>query len=176
MSYYFAIVGTQDNPLFEHEFGTSKQGGDGVARFREEARHMNQFIVHSSLDIVDEVQWNGGQMYLKHIDRFHNNYIFCFITAGSVKFLLLHNPDTHTPPNASSRSSAATARTSAYGQSASTTYNPTAPAVEEAIKNFFVEVYDVWVKTIMNPFFKLDMKVTSPVFRGRVAAAARKHL
>jgi len=63
MSYYFCIVGTKDNPLFEHEFGTSKQGGDGIARFREEARHMNQFIVHSSLDIVEEVQWVNGQMY-----------------------------------------------------------------------------------------------------------------
>jgi hypothetical protein len=62
MSYYFAIIGTQDNPLFEYEFGTSKQGGDGVARFRDEARHMNQFIVHSSLDIVEEVQWGTGQM------------------------------------------------------------------------------------------------------------------
>lgn len=62
MSYYFAIVGTQDNLLFEHEFGTSKQGGDGQPRFSEQARHMNQFIVHSSLDIVEEVQWGGGQM------------------------------------------------------------------------------------------------------------------
>ena len=64
MSYYFAIVGTQDNPLFEYEFGTAKQGGDGVARFAEQARHMNQFIVHSSLDIVEEVQWGNGQMYV----------------------------------------------------------------------------------------------------------------
>jgi hypothetical protein len=64
MSYYFAIIGTQDNPLFEYEFGTSKQGGDGVARFPEQARHMNQFIVHSSLDIVEEVQWAAGQMYV----------------------------------------------------------------------------------------------------------------
>jgi hypothetical protein len=63
MSFYFAIIGTQDNPLFEHEFGTSKQGGDGAAKFPEQARHMNQFIVHSSLDIVEEVQWGNGQMY-----------------------------------------------------------------------------------------------------------------
>lgn len=63
MSYYFAIIGTQDNPLFEYEFGTAKQGGDGIARFSEQTRHMNQFIVHSSLDIVEEVQWGGGQMY-----------------------------------------------------------------------------------------------------------------
>ena len=62
MSYYLAIIGTQDNPLFEYEFGTAKQGGDGVARFPEQARHMNQFIVNSSLDIVEEVQWANGQM------------------------------------------------------------------------------------------------------------------
>lgn len=67
MSYYFAIIGTQDNPLFEYEFGTAKQGGDGVARFPEQARHMNQFIVHSSLDIVEEVQWAQGQMYVSPV-------------------------------------------------------------------------------------------------------------
>lgn len=49
--------------MFEYEFGTSKQGGDGVARFPEQARHVNQFIVHSSLDIVEEVQWANGQMF-----------------------------------------------------------------------------------------------------------------
>lgn len=63
MSYYFAIIGTQDNPLFEYEFGTSKQGGDGQSRFSEQGRHLNQFILHSSLDVVEEVQWNNGQMY-----------------------------------------------------------------------------------------------------------------
>ena len=63
MSYYFCIIGTKDNPLFEYEFGTSKQGGDGIARFPAEARHINQFIVHSSLDIVEEVQWLNNQMY-----------------------------------------------------------------------------------------------------------------
>jgi hypothetical protein len=56
------------------------------------------------------------------------------------------------------------------------TYSPTAPATEEAVKNFFVDVYDVWVKTVMNPFHGLDDRVTSPVFRARVAAAAKKYL
>lgn len=62
MSYYFAIIGTQDNPLFEYEFGTSKQGGDGQARFPDDAHHLNQFVLHSSLDIVEEVQWTNGQL------------------------------------------------------------------------------------------------------------------
>ncbi|KAI1144036.1 Sedlin [Hypoxylon sp. FL0543] len=163
MSYYFAIVGTQDNPLFEYEFGTSKQGGDGQPRFSEQARHMNQFIVHSSLDIVEEVQWGTGQMYLKCIDKFFNNYVSCFVTGGNVKFLLLHQPTT--PVSTTSTRS-----------STSIGANPTSPQTEEAIKNFMLEVYENWVKTIMSPFYRVNMEVRSPVFRQRVAAAGRKYL
>ena len=65
MSYYFTIIGTKDNPLFEIEFGTSKGSGDGNARFREEARHMNQFITHAALDMVEEVQWSSKELYVK---------------------------------------------------------------------------------------------------------------
>lgn len=62
MSYYFTIIGTKDNPLFEHEFGTSKHGGDGVSRFREDQRSMNQFVTHASLDLIEEAQWSTGAM------------------------------------------------------------------------------------------------------------------
>ncbi|KAF5974060.1 sedlin [Fusarium coicis] len=147
MSYYFAIVGTQDNPLFEHEFGTSKQGGDGQSRFSDQVRHLNQFILHSSLDIAEEVQWSHGQMYLKCIDKFFNNYISCFVTAGNVKFLLLHQPII--PTGTSSRSSTAIGA------------NPTSPATEEAIKMFFTEVYENWVKAIMSPFYCANMEISS---------------
>ncbi|KAI2636417.1 Sedlin [Hypomontagnella submonticulosa] len=163
MSYYFAIVGTQDNPLFEYEFGTSKQGGDGQPRFSEQARHMNQFIVHSSLDIVEEVQWGTGQMYLKCVDKFFNNYVSCFVTGGNVKFLLLHQP---TMP----------VSTTSTRSSTSIGANPTSPQTEEAIKSFMLEVYENWVKTIMSPFYRVNMEVRSPIFRQRVAAAGRKYL
>lgn len=64
MSYYFAIIGTRDNPLFSLEFGTSKGGADGTSRFREEARHMNEFIVHAALDMVEDVQWSSKELYV----------------------------------------------------------------------------------------------------------------
>lgn len=101
--------------------------------------------------------------YLKCIDRFFNNYISCFVTGANVKFLLLHQP---TAPTSTSSSRSSTA----IGA------NPTSPATEEAIKMFFTEVYDNWVKAVMNPFYKANAEVTSPVFRQRVAAAGRKYL
>jgi hypothetical protein len=44
---------------------------------------MNQFILHSALDIVEEVQWVQREMYLKTIDRFNNLMVSCFLSAGS---------------------------------------------------------------------------------------------
>ena len=57
-------------------------------------------------------------------------------------------------------------------------YNPTAPATEEAVKNFFVDCYESWCKCVMNPFFHVGNGdvIRSPVFRARVAAAAKKYL
>lgn len=40
MTFYFAIIGTKDNPIYETEFGTSKQGGDGHARVSRFALHV----------------------------------------------------------------------------------------------------------------------------------------
>jgi trafficking protein particle complex subunit 2 len=85
------------------------------------------------------------------------------MTGGNVKFMLLHQP-TAQASGSSSRSSTSIAA------------NPTSPQTEEAIKNFFTEIYENWVKTIMSPFYKVNMEVSSPVFRQRVAAAGRKYL
>jgi len=101
--------------------------------------------------------------YLKCIDRFYNNYVSCFITGGNVKFLLLHSP-------------MQPATTGSTRASTSIAANPTSPQTEEAVKQFFTEVYENWVKTIMSPFYQVNMEIKSPVFRGRVAAAGKKYL
>ncbi|KAK3177145.1 hypothetical protein OEA41_008473 [Lepraria neglecta] len=191
MSYYFCIVGTQDQPLFELEFGTSKQGGDGIARFSQEARHMNPFIVHSSLDFVDELQWTNNQMYLKRVDQFASSHISTFLTPTSTRFMLLHLPH---PPNTSPQStpspnsfppftpytstpaSTTTASRSSSSSSTSIPNNPTSPQTEEAIRAFFGEVFEVWMKAIMSPFASVEGKLGSLVFRQRVVAAGRKYL
>ena len=227
MSYYFVIVGNRDNPLFEIEFGTSKQGGDGVARFPPAAKELNPFLVHASLDIVEEVMWLNNQMcvslnarmelskatksscapprYLKRVDHFASAHISSFLTPTSTKFLLLHLPHApnQSPPHPDSRQNpnlfppmipytttappssifgrpgaagASASAASNSGGSASVPTNPTGPQTEEAMRLFFNEVYEAWVKAVMNPFQTVNKKLASPVFRTRVLAAGKKFL
>ncbi|PSN60041.1 Sedlin, partial [Corynespora cassiicola Philippines] len=187
MSYTFTIFSPTDTPLFTHTFGTSRSGGDGLARFPPSERTHTPFILHSSLDIVEEVQWGpsassgSAPMYLKHIDKYANCYISCWITGAGVRFLLLTRPRdealglTGGGVGGGQRGSLAGGRVTAGSGGL---YNPTSPATEEAVKNFMVDVYEAWVKTVMNPFFSVQNGdvVKSPVFRGRVAAAAKKYL
>ena len=101
--------------------------------------------------------------YLKCIDKFFNNYISCFVTGGNVKFLLLHQPIVPTS-------------TSNLRSSTAIGANPTSPATEDAIRLFFAEVYENWVKAIMSPFYSVNLEITSPVFRAKVAQAGRTYL
>jgi len=74
-------------------------------------------------------------------------------------------PYTSTPPASASK-----------GGSTLIANNPTSPQTEEAMRLFFTEVFEVWVKAIMNPFQGIEMVLGSPVFRGKVLAAGRKYL
>ncbi|KAJ5591540.1 uncharacterized protein N7459_001909, partial [Penicillium hispanicum] len=184
MSYYFTILSPTDSPIFNIAFGTSKGGGDGIARFRfpDTAQYMNQFIIHSSLDMVEEAQWTNGGMYLKHIDTYPPAaaYISAFLTPSGARFLLLHQP----PQLPSSGSGGGFGSSSLLGTSGSTTRassssiaaNPTSPQTEEAVRQFMNEVYESYVKTAMSPFYKQGMEIRSPVFRTRVTAAGKKWL
>lgn len=132
--------------------------------------------------------------YLKHIDTYPPtaSYISAFLTPSGTRFILLHQP----PQLPSSSSSAGVSGASAAGIASSTSSlastlgaaatsrassssiaaNPTSPQTEEAIRQFMTEVYENWVKTVMSPFYRHGMQITSPVFRARVTAAGRKWL
>eukprot|EP00158_Paraphelidium_tribonemae_P003269 Partr_v1_DN26012_c0_g1_i1_m757 putative trafficking protein particle complex len=113
-TYYFAIVASNDNPMYELEWtpasasslqvgpSTTFSGGKTAmgSKFDENnaAHHLNQFIVHSALDVVDELQWANlnqqnpvGQTYLKVVDRFNDWLISGYILPSNIRFMLLHD-------------------------------------------------------------------------------------
>ena len=54
--------------------------------------------------------------------------------------------------------------------------NPTSPQTEEAIRLFFNEVFECWIKSCMSPFGGPQGPIGSQVFRSRVLAAGKKYL
>ncbi|KAL9612783.1 MAG: hypothetical protein Q9167_002618, partial [Letrouitia subvulpina] len=76
---------------------------------------------------------------------------------------------------ASSSRSSSSSTSSATGNT-SIANNPTSPQTEEAIRLFFNEVFEVWLKAVMSPFGGTERAVGSPVFRARVVAAGKKYL
>ncbi|KAL3467215.1 Sedlin [Aspergillus heterothallicus] len=203
MSYYFTILSPTDVPLFNIAFGTSKSGGDGIARFRfpdsAQNTYMTQFIINSSLDMLEEAQWMNGNMYLKHIDTYPpaSAYISAFLTPSGTRFVLLHQPPQPNIPASATTGAAGSmsmslspstlssstggglfggSGSSGRASSSSIAANPTSPQTEEAVRQFMSEVYEGYVKTVMSPFYRRGMEIKSPVFRAKVSGAGRKWL
>jgi trafficking protein particle complex subunit 2 len=47
---------------------------------------------------------------------------------------------------------------------------------DDAVRAFFVEVHEVYVKVLLNPFYMPNSRVESRDFDSRVKASAKRHL
>mmetsp|Transcript_27809 Transcript_27809/g.54668 ORF Transcript_27809/g.54668 Transcript_27809/m.54668 type:complete len:144 (+) Transcript_27809:85-516(+) len=126
------IIGKDDNPIYEADLSSSGT--------REDSPHLDQFVIHSSLDLVEELVWTTSSMFLRVVDKFDDFHVSAYCTAGHARFMLLHKNRN-----------------------------------EEAIRAFFSELHDLYIKAVLNPFHRPDGWIDSPVFDQKVRLAARKH-
>eukprot|EP00730_Choanoeca_flexa_P005175 TRINITY_DN11896_c0_g2_i1.p1 TRINITY_DN11896_c0_g2~~TRINITY_DN11896_c0_g2_i1.p1 ORF type:complete len:141 (+),score=34.25 TRINITY_DN11896_c0_g2_i1:76-498(+) len=87
-SFYLVIVGPNDRPVFELEFGTHTREKPVD---KEDQRHLHQFIIHSALDQVDAAVWTTNATNLKVVDRFNEWYISAYVTGTATRFMLMHD-------------------------------------------------------------------------------------
>ncbi|KAJ1492491.1 hypothetical protein T484DRAFT_1930985 [Baffinella frigidus] len=79
----FAIIGKNDNPLYELVWSQKKE--------EPSVHQQNQFFLHAALDIVDEEIWKNASLYLKTVDKFNDRSISAYVTPTHAKMLLLHD-------------------------------------------------------------------------------------
>jgi hypothetical protein len=80
----FLIVG-KNEPLYEAEI--HKRGATGNS---DAVARQSYFVVHSSLDLVEKAAWATQNMYLRVVDKVKQQQVSSFLTAGNIKFVLLH--------------------------------------------------------------------------------------
>lgn len=132
---YLAIVAKGDVPIFEAKLPSATP-----IRAQPDNPNQFQFIVHQSLDSVDQKKWSGTSMYLKEVDRFNNIPVSAFVTSGHIRFMLLH------------------------------------PGKDDSsVRSFFYDLYEMYVKIAMNPFYIKNTPITNRKFEVRVMALAKTH-
>lgn len=159
-SYYFSIIGTRDNPIYEFEFSSFKSNNStnlipGRAQFSPEVKEILPFVANSSLDLVEDAQFNTQMFSLGKIDTFYGLEISAFVTQGNIKFILCYE------------------RSDGDAQGSS---NPLSKYDENSIKQFFMDANELYVKCLLNPFYSVNDAITSPDFDLRLKMIARKYL
>lgn len=153
-SFYFSIIGTRDNPLYEVEFSSFKGSSQtpGKPQFAANVRELLPFIANSSLDLIEDAQWSSNAFNLGKIDSFYGLSVNAFVTQGNIKLILCYE-----------------------GNGGSATGN--GPKYDESsLRQFFGEANELYVKCLLNPFYSVNDPIVSPDFDLRLKMIARKHL
>ena len=80
---YFVIIGSNDRLLYEYP----KESAMKYASDNEYV--LNQFVILSALDYIEEKKKTSSKMYFKSIDVYGSHHLSAFITPGNIKFILM---------------------------------------------------------------------------------------
>eukprot|EP00792_Barthelona_sp_PAP020_P009249 TRINITY_DN3281_c2_g6_i1.p1 TRINITY_DN3281_c2_g6~~TRINITY_DN3281_c2_g6_i1.p1 ORF type:complete len:156 (+),score=34.07 TRINITY_DN3281_c2_g6_i1:32-469(+) len=136
----FQIIGSDDSALFQlNTTNNLPLEDDGFG----------DFVVHSSIDIIEEIQANTSKMFLKCVDQFQNKFVYAYVTANHTKFILLYSTTDSIKPNS---------------------------RTEENIKNFFMETHEAYVKALLNPLNIPNSRLENHSFVAKIQNLVRKHI
>lgn len=84
----FMIIGCSKaaEPLYEAEIGNSAS----TSSTESELAYLHQFILHSSLDMIQSAMWSNSATFLRTVDRFNSLLVSAYATPGGAILLLLH--------------------------------------------------------------------------------------
>lgn len=167
---YFVIVGTRDDPLYELEFGTSRGGGDGLnkvfytCRRKIESSYLDSRRVQTLSSIYRAFISGCSRRPAVHFNRNVSNLIL--VCTANTDSRYLKSIDKFNDWIIS-----------AYIAPSNTKFVILHDTKnDDGIKNFFHEVQELFVKTIMNPFYEPNSPITSATFDTRIRAAAKRYL
>ncbi|CCD25171.1 TRAPP subunit TRS20 NDAI_0E03540 [Naumovozyma dairenensis CBS 421] len=224
MPQYFAIIGTQDNPIYEAEFTnpTSKNASSNEGGFPNDLKELNPFILHAALDVIEDLQWqpnptvnnaNGGggigigyfnsntssnsslnstgflksrtslggnnsasdNCYLGKVDHFYGLSITAYLTYNGMKFVMIHGDASKSNTNEKditfNYNEEINSKTSNGNRN-----KAMVPLDDNAIRSFYQEVHELYIKALMNPFYNLNDPINDSSFDMRVRRLAKKYI
>lgn len=129
-----------------------------------------------ALDAIDCKVWTQSPMYMRHVDAYRDRFVSAFCTAG--------RRSTRRSRRAPARPVQGRARARANPpRPATPRHNPTDTKFllmhdqktdDNSMKTFFAELYELYVKVLLNPFYEKNSPILSPEFRARVKHISRR--
>merc|ERR1739838_282798 len=116
---------------------------------REDTAHLDQFILYLSCDALKLAKDKSSALYLGPIERFNDFSVVAFTTHSNHSFLLLHKLRN---------------KSKLKGD------------FEDAVKNFFNGVYEVFIRYMLNPFAEVGTIIAHDEFDMQIKSKANEHL
>ncbi|KAL0230382.1 hypothetical protein PCE1_003942 [Barthelona sp. PCE] len=139
--YVFNIVGKDDFLLFSRPF----------VALQDEELHVDQFIIHASIDSIKEAMMCTDDLFLKCISVFGNSHVFGFVGVSGVMYILYceRNPNDSSAPSLSK--------------------------IEDNTRSFMTEIHQLYVKLLLNPLYIPNTPILSLSFLQKVDQLAAKY-